>query len=312
MSESPTSRAAETEPSGPATAEPTASAQGVGEPEPAAAADETALDPPTDPATTGRTPKPTRRSPKPYGVAVLTLAVIGISVGVYLTLSSSPEGLSPAADISSKVVSTTPAGGATATGGLAVPGPMPSAPATHGASATHGAPATHSASATHGASATHSAPATHETAAKPNSPTKQQNKPQPLTPSHPGQVKSWNAGPAGAALSRVTSDAGTVLMAHGVGQYSQMLQACKALSGSVKAAEALPPIPDAAMQRAYVKSLATFDSGIAECLAGITLHPKGGETTITSLNQADIGQVIKHFDLGMTELYVATESLRKQ
>jgi hypothetical protein len=100
-------------------------------------------------------------------------------------------------------------------------------------------------------------------------------------------------------------------MAHGVGQYPQMLQACRALSASVHGAEALPPIPDAAMQQVYAKSLAAFSSGTAECLVGITQHSDGVEDTVTQVNQAVIQQALKQFSVGISDLYVATGVLRK-
>jgi hypothetical protein len=102
------------------------------------------------------------------------------------------------------------------------------------------------------------------------------------------------------------------MMAHGTRQYPQMLQACKALSGSVQSAEALPPIPDGAMQQLYTKSLAAFDSGIAACVHGITQRSESVEDTVTNVNQTYVKQAVKQFNAGMTDLYLATEVLRKQ
>lgn len=113
-------------------------------------------------------------------------------------------------------------------------------------------------------------------------------------------------------MTQVTTTAGTVLMAHGSGQYPQMLQACKALASAVTAATALAPIPDAAMERAYVKSLTAFRSGTADCEAGITQHEEGVEDTVTQVNQATIDRAMKQFSAGMTDLYIATEYLRQK
>jgi hypothetical protein len=162
-----------------------------------------------------------------------------------------------------------------------------------------------------GAATISGGPAAHETSAPASSLAQAADTPKPLKPSDPVRVSAWNKGPAGAALSQVTSQAGTVLMAHGVGQYPSMLQACKALSASVQAAEALPPIPDAAMQQVYAKSLAAFSSGTAKCLAGITQHSEGVEDTVTDVNQVVIQQALKHFSVGISDLYVATQVLRK-
>jgi hypothetical protein len=136
--------------------------------------------------------------------------------------------------------------------------------------------------------------------------------PRPLKPSNAAQTKEWNKGSGGTALSAVTRDSGTVLMAHATGQYTQMLQACRALDTAIKDAEALSPIPDAAMQRMYTKSLSAFSTGVADCEAGISQHAEGVEDTVTHVNQADIKQAITEFSVGTTDLYRATEVLRKQ
>jgi hypothetical protein len=136
--------------------------------------------------------------------------------------------------------------------------------------------------------------------------------PKPLKPSDPAKVKSWNAGKGGAALVQVTEDSGDVLMAYGSGEYTETLQACTALAGAVKKAEALPPIPDTAMQKLYVKSLNTFTAGITECEAAITQHPEGVEDVVTDVNHAEINQALSRFSVGTQDLYIATEALRKQ
>lgn len=294
MSEPSASDAAAGEP---AAEKPAVSEQTVAEPEVATSAEETALDVPVDPEAAGRVRKPLRQVPRPSrSVAVLTLAVVGISIGVYLAASSSPTGQKATGDVSRNVVSTSSAGESTAArvGAGAVPGRTPGA-----STAAHGN--------TPGART-----AAHGNSAPASSHGQSADTPKPLKPPSPVRVRAWNKGPAGAALSQVTSHASTVLMAHGVGQYPQMLQACRALSASVQAAEALPPIPDAAMQQLYTKSLAAFSSGTAKCLVGISQRPEGDEDTVTQVNQVVIHQALNLFSVGMSDLYVATEVLRKQ
>jgi hypothetical protein len=145
----------------------------------------------------------------------------------------------------------------------------------------------------------------------PVSPAASVAEPRPLKPSNPAQVKSWNAGKAGAALVQVTEDSGNVLMAYGSGEYSETLQACAALAGAVRKAEALPPIPDTAMQKLYVKSLDDFTSGTTECEAAITQHPEGVEDVVTDVNHTEINQALSRFSVGVKDLYIATEALRK-
>lgn len=254
-----------------------------------ASAESIAPEPPasaSDDATGGaQLSKPTRRMPvSARGVLILTLAAAAVAIGSYLAVSGSPGGQSASGRLSGNVLNPAQGASVTTAGAVAPPGPMPGAPAGHQSPATDPA----------------------------SSPAKMQNVPKPLRPSDPAQVKSWNSGQAGAALARVTSQAGAVLMAHGSGQYTQMLQACEALSGAVKTAEALPPVPDAAMQNIYSKSLAAFKAGIVKCEAGITQHPEGVEDTVTHVNPSDIQQAVKQFGTGMTDLYIATEVLRKQ
>ena len=112
-------------------------------------------------------------------------------------------------------------------------------------------------------------------------------------------------------MALITTQAGNVLMAHGSGQYPQMLQACKALASAVQSAAKLSPIPDAAMRTYYEKALTAFESGITDCQSGITQHEEGVEDIVTQVNKADIKAAVKHFSTGMTDLYVATGYLRK-
>jgi hypothetical protein len=222
-----------------------------------------------------------RRIPPPaYGVILLAVAIVGISVAVYFVSSGSSKGQSAAAKASAAApVSGTgkeSRTGKSGTDAAATPGPTPSAPTVR------------------------------------VSPVASVTTPKPLKPSNPAQVKSWNAGKAGAALAQVTEDSGSVLMASGSGRYPEALQACTALAGAVKAAEALPPIPDAAMQKLYVKSLDDFKSGATDCMAAITQHPEGLEDVVTDVSHAELNMAISLFDVGTRDLYNATEFLRRQ
>jgi hypothetical protein len=171
------------------------------------------------------------------------------------------------------------ANGGTATGGqMGRPGPLPGAPSTEGKGGSKSA-----------------AP----------------NGPKPLKPTDPAQVKSWEAGSGGKALTQVTAQSGSVLMAHAGSQYPEMLQYCNALTTAVQTAEADSPIPDNAMQKMYAKSLTAFKMGAADCVAGITQHPEGVEDTVTSVNHAEINKAVSELSLGMNDLYIATEVLRK-
>jgi hypothetical protein len=134
--------------------------------------------------------------------------------------------------------------------------------------------------------------------------------PKPLRPHDPAKVNSWNAGSGGAALARVTTQAGTVLMAHGARQYPEMRAACIALASAVKVAAGAPAIPDKAMQGMYERSLNAFETGAARCQAGITQHPEGVEDTVTDVNSAALKSAVTSIGTGMTQLYIATDMLR--
>ena len=100
-------------------------------------------------------------------------------------------------------------------------------------------------------------------------------------------------------------------MAHAGSQYPEMLQYCNALTTAVQTAEADSPIPDNAMQKMYAKSLTAFKVGATDCVAGITQHPEGVEDTVTNVNHAEINKAVSELSLGMNDLYIATEVLRK-
>lgn len=209
-------------------------------------------------------------------VAVLGVALGCVGVGVYFAVSSpSPGQTAAAGNLSGK------AGHSSASpNGSAVPGPMPGAPGP-------------------GRSMT---------------PARAADAPKPLKPaaSVSSKVKAWGQGSGGAAMTQVTTQSGSALMAHGAGQYPEMLQACRALTKAVQRAEGAPPIPDSAMQKEYSRSLSAFRAGAANCTAAISQHASGVEDTVTDVNKTVLATALKQFGQGQTELYIATEVLRKQ
>jgi hypothetical protein len=135
--------------------------------------------------------------------------------------------------------------------------------------------------------------------------------PRPLKPSDPALIKSWNAGSGGTALAQVTTQSGNVLMARNAGQYPEMLRYCNALADAVQSAEGVSPIPDSAMQEIYVTSLNSFKQGASDCTAAITQHAEGIEDTVTNVNHTVLSQAVAEFDLGVRDLYIATDAMRK-
>jgi hypothetical protein len=228
--------------------------------------------------------KPARRIP----ASALTTTVAGVAVaviglGIYFATSGSAGSRTASGHTPSSVRGVTSSASA-ASAGRSISGPMPGAPRTPQAAV--------SASA--------------------STPARTQPGPRPIKPTNPAPVESWDAGQGGKALSAITAQSGSVLMAHSAGQYSEMLQSCQALASAVQAARTAPVIPDSAMQAKYAASLTAFGTAGAECTAAITQSTEGVEDTVTNVDQAKISQSISELNVGIADLYAATEVLRKQ
>jgi len=128
----------------------------------------------------------------------------------------------------------------------------------------------------------------------------------PLPVAEQPQARTWRAGPGGAALAAVLSQAGDVAQASGLRQYVEMKQACVNLAASVSQAQAAPPIPDAAIQASYAKALSELAKAAAKCEAGISERPDGEEYVATTENQADLSVAARELAAGSADLYQAT------
>lgn len=124
------------------------------------------------------------------------------------------------------------------------------------------------------------------------------------------QMLRWRAGPGGAAWSQVSVRLGNAMQAAGVRLYAQMRLACVSLGSSVQAAQGAPPIPDAAMQRLYVKVLAGLSGAAADCRSAISAHSQGGDTQTIDLNKALLNHALAEFAAGSKKLYTATAEIR--
>jgi hypothetical protein len=208
------------------------------------------------------------------GVACIVAVLVGVSILVhFVTASPQPSKLSAGAQYNG--ASTSGSGKSGAHKG-AIPGPMPGAPTVRAVPSPHAIG------------------------------------PKPLHASHSAPLKTWNRGPGGTALQKVTAEAGSAMMADSAGQFPEMLQYCTALTTAVRDAAQAPAIPDSAMQKEYTAALNEFRVGTTDCAAGISQHPEGVEDTATSVNKAVIARALQQFEKGQTDLYVATETLRKQ
>jgi hypothetical protein len=123
------------------------------------------------------------------------------------------------------------------------------------------------------------------------------------------RIERWAKGPGGAALAAVTAQLGDSMQAANLKLYPQMRQSCVSLSASVAAARAAPPIPAAAMQRLYARTLTGIDRSAAECRRAVTIKP-GDETTKTELNHPLLGRTRDGFAAMSARLYRATAEIR--
>jgi hypothetical protein len=132
----------------------------------------------------------------------------------------------------------------------------------------------------------------------------------PLPPRVSASLRSWAAGPGGAALARVSGPLGTCAQAGGLQLYHVMEQACTQLSAAVAAAGAGPPIPDAAMQHRFARALATLAGAASHCRAAISVHSGGGEQATTTVNRALLRHARAELAAGASELYLATSQIK--
>ena len=123
------------------------------------------------------------------------------------------------------------------------------------------------------------------------------------------QIQRWREGPGGSYLASVTSQMGAAMQAAGVKQYGAMRMTCTTVASEVRAAQAGPPIPDAAMQRLYAKALAGLSSAAADCRQAISEHPEGDEDLEIHLNHALLDQARLEFAAASKKLYRATAEI---
>jgi hypothetical protein len=124
-----------------------------------------------------------------------------------------------------------------------------------------------------------------------------------------GSAVKWNSGDGGKDLAAVSGQLGGVLQAGGVRQYVQMRGACVALAAAVARAQAGPPIPVAAMQKLYAKSLVELAEGASSCRAAIAEQPDGDEYIVTTQNQTKLHLAASEFSGGAKDLYRATAEI---
>jgi hypothetical protein len=84
---------------------------------------------------------------------------------------------------------------------------------------------------------------------------------------------------------------------------------CTTLASEVRAAQAGPPIPDAAMQRLYARALAGLSSAAAGCRQAISEDPEGDEELKIHLNHALLDQARLEFAAASKKLYRATAEI---
>jgi hypothetical protein len=119
-------------------------------------------------------------------------------------------------------------------------------------------------------------------------------------------VKTWKAGPGGAALTAVTTQAGAVSQAEGLKEYVEMKSACADLASGVTAARDAPAIPDSAMQVLYQKALTSLATAAGQCKTAIFEQPEGEEYVATTENSSALRAAAAALSSGSKYLFQAT------
>jgi hypothetical protein len=132
----------------------------------------------------------------------------------------------------------------------------------------------------------------------------------PLPAGHRSAVSAWAAGRGGSALSSLTVQLSDVTQLGGSGMFATMKQECGVLAADVASAQAAAPIPDAAMQAAYVRALSQVDRGASTCRSAITSWPEGNEDIQTHVNQPLLHSALASLASGARQLYLSTQQVR--
>jgi hypothetical protein len=108
----------------------------------------------------------------------------------------------------------------------------------------------------------------------------------------------------------VTTQLGNVTQTAGARLYPQLRLECASLASSAQAALEAPPIPDAAMQRMYAKTLAALSVTARGCRNAISVSPEGDEDQRIGLNKSLLNHSLAQFATESRELYTATAEIR--
>ncbi len=128
-----------------------------------------------------------------------------------------------------------------------------------------------------------------------------------LKPRNPAHVAAWKAGKGGAALTSISQQLDTVLMAHAAREYIVMRQACVRLASAVVVANESEQIPDAAMGKLYERARTLLAAGAADCEVGIVSQREGVEDMVTHTKASLLNQAVTDLNTGT----VSISSLKK-
>ena len=136
--------------------------------------------------------------------------------------------------------------------------------------------------------------------------------PTALLPSNPDFTRRWTSGSGGKALAAVTALADNTLLAQQTGQYAIMLPDCQELKKAARRALIAEQIPDFAMQARYLTALVSLRLAAVTCVTAIQQVPDGVEDTVIHVDQTAMALVASELSRGESDLFAATEMLRKQ
>jgi hypothetical protein len=128
------------------------------------------------------------------------------------------------------------------------------------------------------------------------------------------QIRRWEAGPGGVALTAVEQQLGNAAQAAGIKLYAPARQACSGLASDIRMAQAGPPIPYNPMQQLYARALSGLSRAAVHCRTAISVHASGDEGLSIQLDHALLSRSQVEFAAASKKLYGATaeiQSLRR-
>jgi hypothetical protein len=119
------------------------------------------------------------------------------------------------------------------------------------------------------------------------------------------RILRWEAGRGGTELAAVERQIGTAMQSGGLGLYADMRAACVSLTSEASVAAAGPPIPVAARQQRYSRTLTGISRAAGDCRGAISVRV-GDESVETHVNRSLLGRSRRELAAMSADLYRVT------